>query len=325
MQIEERIEAKKCFSRIGWYVFSIYLLTSLIQLAVSQVIFNIWPNAFSYPIIVWSAAYGPMYLVAVPLSFLVIKQLPVKKVEQKKMKPTQVLCCIPMALFLMYAGNIIGMLVMAVLKGIVGIEMVNPLDVVLNSPIYIRILVAVIIGPFMEEFIFRKQIIDHTRMYGEKAAILVSAVVFGLFHGNLAQMFYACALGMLLGYLYVRTGTMRYGFYLHMTVNFLGGIVAPFFLELLQENSFEALSSGMQISGEQLIAYLFFMAYAFVLFMTSVLGLILLIISRKKVYFRVEEKELTKEEIGKTVFFNAGMLLFLILIIISVLKTMQIF
>ncbi len=324
MQIEERTEAKKCFSRIGWYVFSIFLLTNLIQFLVVKVVSTIWPNAFNYPIALWICTYGPMYLIAVPLSFLVIKELPIKKVEQKKMAPAQFLCCIPIALFLMYAGNIVGLLLMTILKAVTGIQIMNPLDMIINSPVYIRLLVAVIIGPFMEEFIFRKQIIDHTRMYGEKAAIVVSAVLFGLFHGNLSQMFYACALGMLLGYLYVRTGTIRYGFYLHMFVNFLGGIVAPFFLQMLQKNGSGILSLSMGITEEQIAAYLVFMAYTMVLFLGGVLGLILFFLNRKKVYFVQEEKELPKEEIWKIVFLNTGMFLFYILIVISVLKTMGI-
>lgn len=324
MQIEERVEARKCFSRIGWYMFSIFLLTNVLQFLVQKIVLSIWPDAFYHPIILWGCLYGTMYLIAVPLSFLVIKKLPIKKVEQKKMTPTQFLCCIPIALFLMYAGNIVGLLLMMILKVVTGIQIMNPLEVIINSPVYIRLIVVVIIGPFMEEFIFRKQIIDHTRMYGEKIAIIVSAILFGLFHGNLSQMFYACALGMLFGYLYVRTGTIRYGFYLHMFVNFLGGIIAPFFLKTVQQNASGILSLSRGITGAQFITYLLFMAYAMVMFFGGILGLIFFFLNRKKIYFKQEEKELPKEGIWKIVFLNMGMILFFILIAISVLKVMGI-
>lgn len=324
MQIEERVEAKKSFSRIGWYVFSIFLLSTVLQLVVAKVVLTIWPNAFRYAIVVWSCSYVPMYLFAVPLSSLLLKELPRKYVEKKKMAPTQFLCCVPIALFLMYAGNVVGLLITFVLQTLTGIQMVNPLDMVLNSPLYIRVLVVVIIGPFMEEFIFRKQIIDHTRMYGEKTAVIVSAVLFGLFHGNLSQIFYACTLGMLLGYLYVRTGTIRYGYYLHMIVNFLGGIVAPFFLNSLQKTGGGVLNFSTKISGEQVVVYLLFMGYAMVLFIVGILGLILFFLNRKKVFFRIEEKEIAKEEVWKIVYLNTGMILFFSLIIVVVIKNIGI-
>ena len=65
----------------------------------------------------------------------------------------------------------------------------------------------VIVGPIFEEWLFRKQLIDHTRKYGEKTAILLSGLAFGLFHMNLFQFFYAFLLGLMFGYVYTRTSS----------------------------------------------------------------------------------------------------------------------
>lgn len=88
----------------------------------------------------------------------------------------------------------------------------------------------VIVGPIFEEWLFRKQLIDHTRKYGEKTAILLSGLAFGLFHMNLFQFFYAFLLGLMFGYVYTRTSKLRYSTAMHMIINFNGGVLAPWVL-----------------------------------------------------------------------------------------------
>ena len=82
----------------------------------------------------------------------------------------------------------------------------------------------VILGPIFEEWMFRKQLIDHTRKYGEKTAILLSGLAFGLFHMNLFQFFYAFLLGVMFGYIYMRTSKLRYSTAMHMIINFNGAV-----------------------------------------------------------------------------------------------------
>ena len=50
---------------------------------------------------------------------------------------------------------------------------------------------------------FRKLIIDRMSIYGDKLAIIVSSIAFGLFHGNFYQIFYATLIGFILGYVLV--------------------------------------------------------------------------------------------------------------------------
>ncbi len=55
-------------------------------------------------------------------------------------------------------------------------------------------------GPVAEELLFRGIVLRTLAPYGKKLAILVSALLFGLFHGNLLQTPYAFVLGLVLGY-----------------------------------------------------------------------------------------------------------------------------
>ena len=59
-----------------------------------------------------------------------------------------------------------------------------------------------IIPAFVEEFLFRGMILTNLRPYGRVTAIVGSAVLFGLMHQNIEQVFYATVAGLFLGYVY---------------------------------------------------------------------------------------------------------------------------
>ena len=61
-------------------------------------------------------------------------------------------------------------------------------------------LYAGILGPIAEEILFRGLVLRSLRPYGKKFAIVVSAILFGLFHGNLLQAPFAFVVGLVLGY-----------------------------------------------------------------------------------------------------------------------------
>ena len=67
--------------------------------------------------------------------------------------------------------------------------------------------------------------IDRLRVLGELPAVLLSGLLFGLIHGNFSQFFYATFVGFVLGYLYLRTGRLRYPIAIHMTLNLAGGVL----------------------------------------------------------------------------------------------------
>ena len=102
-------------------------------------------------------------------------------------------------------------------------------DLIANSPLWLVIAIAVIVGPIVEELIFRKVLIDRLSQFGVRYAIVVSAVSFGIFHGNFNQVFYATVLGLLLGYIYARSGRVIYSMVMHILINFFGTVPALIF------------------------------------------------------------------------------------------------
>lgn len=61
-------------------------------------------------------------------------------------------------------------------------------------------LYACVLGPVAEELLFRGIVLRTLAPFGRKLAVIVSALLFGLFHGNLLQTPYAIVLGLVLGY-----------------------------------------------------------------------------------------------------------------------------
>lgn len=64
-------------------------------------------------------------------------------------------------------------------------------------------LYASILAPLAEEILFRGYILRSLRPFGKRFAIFGSALLFGLFHGNLLQTPYAFLVGLILGYVTV--------------------------------------------------------------------------------------------------------------------------
>ena len=89
----------------------------------------------------------------------------------------------------------------------------------MNSPL--GILSIAIVAPIFEEILFRGAIQGHLLRSGVRPqyAILLSALVFGIIHGNPAQIPFAFVLGLLLGWLYYITGSLLPGILLHFINN----------------------------------------------------------------------------------------------------------
>lgn len=94
-----------------------------------------------------------------------------------------------------------------------------------------------ILGPLMEELIFRKTIIDNFSKYGMGAAILVSSVTFGLFHGNVSQCFMAMALGAVFAYVYSLTGKIWYSVAMHIIVNVYNIVTAMIAMSFVSDET----------------------------------------------------------------------------------------
>lgn len=76
----------------------------------------------------------------------------------------------------------------------------------------------------LEEFAFRGVILSALRKYGDAFAIFISAIIFGMIHGNIVQIPFAFTLGLLLGFLVVKTNSLIPSIIVHFINNLLACI-----------------------------------------------------------------------------------------------------
>lgn len=87
-----------------------------------------------------------------------------------------------------------------------------------------------ILTPIVEELLFRGIILSAFKAYfGEKAAIVLSALVFGIMHWNPIQSTYAFLLGLVLAYIYLKTQSIYSAIIFHMIFNFMGAVLQVIF------------------------------------------------------------------------------------------------
>ena len=94
-------------------------------------------------------------------------------------------------------------------------------------PMLLNVLLGCVIAPVMEELIFRKLLLSRLRPYGSRFALWASALCFGLFHGNLNQFFYACAVGLVLGWAALSSGRIWQPILLHAGLNAVSTVLLP--------------------------------------------------------------------------------------------------
>ena len=232
-------KAKKVFSGLSLRLILILLIGTVAQMVTIAAVSLLpggerWMTESSLGILIVSLL--PLDLVAFPLGILSMKKFPVFKGEEKALGIKEFISYAIIGFPIMYLGNIIGTL----LSGFVsGGQAVNGITELLGGNILIEVLFLVIIGPFFEELIFRKLLIDKTVGYGEKAAVFFSALTFGMFHGNFFQFFYSFGLGLLLAYIYVKTRKLLHVFGIHAIFNFVGGIIPSVLMSALGEEAMQ--------------------------------------------------------------------------------------
>lgn len=304
-----RIGASLCLMVVIWYALATVLEGALYAAVGGK---GETPNWVTY---VGSGV--PLYLIAMPIAVMLMGKSTVIETRKFDMKPGLFFKLLLMCLPMMWAGSVFGSMLSMVLSNGEATDRVA--DLAMQTNIW-NVVFLVIVGPIFEEWLFRKQLIDHTRKYGEKTAILLSGLAFGLFHMNLFQFFYAFLLGLMFGYVYTRTSKLRYSTAMHMIINFNGGVLAPWVLTRVDLDQLEKVSeaaengnaAAMEQWASQNVEGLAIMLVYFVLYGAVILaGFVLLIRNFKKFEFYTAPEELPRGTRAKTVCGNVGMIMFI--------------
>lgn len=224
------MDARKQFSGIGWAYMVFLLIDLAVQTLAGAALALLQRLGIRIEISEMSLMFLSqisMYLFAFPVFWLMMRELPSwRKEETVRLSALQFLAWAVVCFGFTYIGNLVGQFLMGMVGVVTGNFPENPVDSLMEymDP-GMMFLTTVLIAPAMEELMFRKMLVDRLVPFGQKTAVILSGLAFGLFHGNFYQFFYACILGMIFAYLYSSTGRIRYNILLHMLINTVGGLL----------------------------------------------------------------------------------------------------
>lgn len=109
----------------------------------------------------------------------------------------------------------------------------------------LQILGYAILPALFEEFAYRGVVLQSLRRYGDWFAILISALLFGILHGNIVQIPFAFLVGLLLGYVTVVSGTMWVGIAIHFGNNMLSVLQSVLQAKFGEQAAYSAVAGMM--------------------------------------------------------------------------------
>lgn len=275
---------KSTFSRLGLSIVWLMVGTTVGEYAIAFLLLWASPAAYSAWWANWLISIVPLYGIGLPLMYLTLQKLPTAphnavcsngfvSYEKPAFTKGHWVRILFMGFGCMYIGSIVGSILMGILSGVTGYPYANALEEMVDgSPLWATLLGTCVVAPLGEEFIFRKLFIDRARRFGDAPAIIFSGVLFGLFHGNLFQFFYAAALGILLAYVYTRTNNIWLTVSMHAAVNLMGGVIVPALSEMIPEDV------TVQLTTVQMLISLAISVWAY----GSIIAAIVLFIKRFK-------------------------------------------
>ncbi len=235
----EPSEVRRHFSKLGLAYLTMTVAFMAAAYAVQFALLFFCPDLLNAWWMRWAVSLIPLYGVGLPVLWLMLRKIPAGP-HNPDCTEKGLICDKPafswkhwfilliIAFGCVTAGSILGNIIMAVMSAVMQYDYAFALNsMVYDTPIWFTFICTCVCAPLGEELLFRKLLIDRTRRFGDWTAILLSGLLFGLFHGNLFQFFYAALVGMLLAYVYTRSGNIRWCVAMHAAINFMGSIVIP--------------------------------------------------------------------------------------------------
>lgn len=231
---EDADSVRRHFSRLGLSYLIMTVGFMAAAYAVQFAVLLLAPSLYEAWWFSWAVSLLPLYGVGLPLLWICLRKIaaaPKGAPSSSAAPPFGVgswLTLLVIAFGCMTLGGLAGNLIMSVLSALTGYDYAFALNgMVSDTPVWFTALCTCVVAPFGEELLFRKLLIDRVRRYGDVTSILLSGVLFGLFHGNLFQFFYAALVGMILAYVYTRSGKYLLCVAMHAAINFMGSVVTP--------------------------------------------------------------------------------------------------
>lgn len=291
---------KKEFSSIGIRMLISTVVILALQSGASAILLTLFPQWADNFVITLVITMAPLYLIGFPISFALLRDKNAPTIEKHPMTAGQIIIAFLMLYGIMIIGNLIGLALTAGIGFLKGSPVQNAMvNLVSGGSLWVTAIFTVLCAPIFEELLFRKLICGRVIKYGEGVAVVVSGLLFGLFHMNFNQFFYAFFLGCFLAFIYVKTGTLKYTIILHMVLNFFGTVLGGIIMTLDQSDPLMMIIMAV---------------YSLCIYGIAIAGIVLLIVKRRKLTLNPGEIVIEKGQRFNTVILNVGMLLFCIVL-----------
>lgn len=173
----------------------------------------------------------------------------------------------------------------------IGFTSESSMDVAASTSITVSMFIyAGLVGPIIEELIYRGFVLHYLKRFGKIPAIIVSSLVFGVMHCNIPQSIGACYMGFIFAYI-----ALEYSIWWSMALHIINNMVLGDLLSY-------ALS-GLSEKAQYIIIYGIIIGF-------SIIGYILIFKSRRKlIEFFKKEKHAPNTRYILT---SIGMIIFII-------------
>lgn len=129
-----------------------------------------------------------------------------------------------------------------------------------------------VLAPLFEEYWFRGVIQSSLTPYGNGFAILVSALCFGMAHGNIHQFCYTVIVGICLGYVRYATGSLVPTMIMHAIFNSIAGIAIVAVSSETFISAFAHIQQGEGLTGGEQAFMTALMIYLALILIIAVVG-----------------------------------------------------
>ncbi len=301
----EKTSLKRTALAIG-LSFIIYVLSSwsvgyLLSFPTLQLL-SIVPNVVLYDV-VYESYVGLCYLIPILLPIIpiaLIVKIPLHVAIPMRRVPARVAIPGVMAAF---GASVVGIIIASVLLTFfqsMGFGYDVPMPAIPDTEIgrVMYLVILSVLPSIFEEILFRGYILQSLRRFGDFYAVLISALIFALFHGNFTQLPNAFVMGVAIAFLAVRTGSLIPGMILHFINNFAATALDIYVLQ----------------NANELVEVLVSLGYIAAYFIVGIIGIVVLLTTQNGFFtLKKSDSPLTVGERVKAFFLQpvslVGMLL----------------
>lgn len=219
---------------------------------------------------------------------------------EKPKTPLLFVLTIPMGLMLCFVGDYVSSIVASLFESI-GITLTSVPDYEIPTngvPLFLFAFSTIVPPAIIEEFALRSVAMQPLRKYGDRFAIVMTALVFGLMHRNAVQGIFAFIAGMVFGYIAVAANS-----------------VWPAIIVHALNNSFSVILNILNETNEEIAGMVYAVTVTIVM-IVGILSAIILFVYPKRNKLKNPAPTLTVKEKAASFLLNIPMIISMIIMVV---------